>query len=148
MAEAPRTSGPFARLLGVEVVSQSDEGTVLALDAGPDLEREGGILHGGVLMSLLDMAMAGSVARTLEPGQTTASVSITTDFLRPATQGRLVARGVLVRRGATMAFPVGELHDASGKLVARATGVWAIRAKGAGGGRGEGTGDGAGRGTG
>ena len=129
MAEPPKTSGPFARLLGVEVVSQSDEAVELALDARLDHEREGGILHGGVMMSLLDMAMAGTVARTLEAGQSTASVSITTDFLRPAGQGRLVARATLVRRGATMAFPVGELFDAQGKLVARATGVWAIKSR-------------------
>lgn len=144
---APKTSGAFARLLGVEVVQESDDAIVLALDASNDHERDGGILHGGVrsisedaavaapagvihggvMMSLLDMAMAGSVARTLEAGQSTASVSITTDFLRPASQGRLVARARLERRGKTMAFPVGELVDAEGKLVARATGVWAIR---------------------
>lgn len=129
MGEPPKSSGPFARLLGVEVVSESDDAIELALDAGHDHERDGGILHGGVMMSLLDMAMAGSVARALEPGQSTASVSITTDFLRPAGRGRLVARGKLVRRGATMAFPVGELFDAQGKLVARATGVWAIRTR-------------------
>ena len=127
MGEPPKSSGPFARLLGVQVVSESDDAVELSLEAGVDHERDGGILHGGLIMSLLDMAMAGSVARTLEPGQSTASVSITTDFLRPAGRGRLVARGKLVRRGATMAFPVGELYDATGKLVARATGVWAIR---------------------
>ncbi|HVM45644.1 MAG TPA: PaaI family thioesterase [Candidatus Thermoplasmatota archaeon] len=123
----PRTSGPFARLLGVEVVTETDDGVELALDAREEHERAGGILHGGVMMSLLDMAMAATVARTLQAGQTTASVSITTEFLRPATRGRLVARGRLVRRGATMAFPSGEMLDAEGRLVARATGVWAIR---------------------
>lgn len=123
----PKTSGAFAKLLGVHVVSESDAGVELRLDAGGDHEREGGIVHGGVMMSILDMAMAGSVARTLAPGQSTASVSITTDFLRPASAGPLTARGRLERRGKTMAFPVGELIDAEGKLVARATGVWAIR---------------------
>ena len=124
---APKASGAFARLLGVELVAESDKGVELRMAAGADHEREGGILHGGVQMSLLDMAMAGTVARTLAPGQTTASVSITTDFLRPATAGPLTAKGRLERRGRTMAFPVGELYDAEGRLVARATGVWAIR---------------------
>lgn len=123
----PKASGPFAKLLGVEVVSDGPDGVELLLHAGHDHEREGGILHGGVQMSILDMAMAGAVARTLEPGQSTASVSITTDFLRPAAAGALRAKGRLERRGRTMAFPVGELRDAQGRLVARATGVWAIR---------------------
>lgn len=123
----PRSSGPYARLLGVEVVSETNDGVELAMDAREDHERQGGILHGGVMMSLLDMAMAGAVGRTLEPAQTMASVSITTDFLRPAGQGRLTVKSRLVRRGATMAFPEAELFDAQGKIVARATGVWVIR---------------------
>ena len=123
----PRTSGPFAKLLKVDVVSESDEEVVLALDASEDHLRDGGIVHGGVMMSLLDMAMAGAVARTLAEGQRTASVSITTDFLRAAPPGRLVARGRVVRRGRTMAFPEGALDDAAGELVARASGVWAIQ---------------------
>ena len=123
---APASSGPFAKLLGVEVVRSDDAGVELALDATVDHERDGGILHGGVMMSLLDMAMAGTVARTLAPDERTASVSITTDFLRAGTRGRLIARGVLVRRGRTMAFPTGEIVDGEGRLLARATGVWAI----------------------
>ncbi|HUR69644.1 MAG TPA: PaaI family thioesterase [Candidatus Thermoplasmatota archaeon] len=124
---APRTSGPFAKLLGVDIVREDDACVELAIDARADLHREGGTLHGGAMMSILDMAMAGTVARTLAPGETTASVSITTDFLRAVTGGRLVARARLERRGRTMAFPVGELVDEEGRVVARATGVWVIR---------------------
>lgn len=125
----PQASGAFARLLGVEVVSESEEKVELSLDLREEHFRDGGIVHGGVMMSLLDMAMAASVVRTLGPDQRTASVSLTTDFVRPASGGRLVARGRLVRRGATMAFPEGELVGSDGKLVARATGVWAILAR-------------------
>lgn len=126
----PRSSGPYAKLLGVEVVREEDGLVELAVNAARDHERDGGAIHGGVMMSILDMAMAGTVVRTLGPGESTASISITTDFLRPATAGRLTARGRLERRGRTMAFPVGELVDAEGRLVARATGVWVIRGAG------------------
>jgi uncharacterized protein (TIGR00369 family) len=128
----PRTSGPFAKLLGVELVREDDQGSELWLDVREDHQREGAIVHGGVMMSLLDMAMAATVARTLKEGERTMSVTINTEFMRPFSSGRLIARARLERRGRTMGFPVGELTDAEGKMIARATGVWAIvDAKGA-----------------
>lgn len=111
------------------VLAEHADGAVeVALDADEALEREGGIVHGGVLMTLLDSAMSAAVGRTLTGGEHIVSVSITTDFLKPATRGRLVARGWVERRGRTTAFPRAELRDASDALVARAGGVWAIRA--------------------
>lgn len=125
--EHPSGSGEFARLLDAREGAHDDEHYEVRMTADGRHEREGGILHGGLQMTLLDMAMAGAVGRTLAPDERTASVVINTEFLRPATRGELVARGRLVRRGATMAFPAGELRDATGRLVATATGVWAIR---------------------
>lgn len=124
----PANAGPYARLLDIRVVPEPAPGYYeLVLEADERHERNGGILHGGVMMSILDMAMAGAVVQTLQPHETCVSVNINTDFLRAATRGRLVARARLERRGKTMAFPQGELLDAEGGIVARATGVWAIR---------------------
>ena len=123
---APRASGRFAEFLGVELVLDEEKGVELWLDVREDHLREGRIVHGGVMMSLLDMAMATTVARTLKEGERTVSVTINTEFMRPFSSGRLVARARLERRGRTMGFPVGELVDAEGKMIARATGVWAI----------------------
>lgn len=126
----PASSGPFAKLLDVRLVEEANDGSVtVAIDVREDHLRAGGIVHGGVMMTMLDVAMAASVGRTLKEGESTVSVNINTDFLRPAARGRLLAKGRLERRGATMAFPVGELRDGEGNLVARATGVWAIRTR-------------------
>lgn len=123
-----RGPGPFARLLDVRVehVPGRSECEVTMM-ARHDHERSGGVVHGGVQMSLLDMAMAGAVNATLGEGETCATASMTIDFMRPARAGRLVARGRVGRRGRTMAFPSSELVDEKGEVVARASGVWAIR---------------------
>jgi uncharacterized protein (TIGR00369 family) len=128
MRAPPPGSGTFGEDLGMFVLAERDDGSVeVALDAGAEHHREGGIVHGGVMMTLLDSAMAAAVRRTLTPGQWIASASITTDFLAAAKEGRLVARGWVERRGKLSAFPRGELRDSTGALVARASGVWAIR---------------------
>jgi uncharacterized protein (TIGR00369 family) len=112
----------------MQLVGEHPDGSVeVAVDPDARHEREGGIVHGGVMMALLDSAMSAAVGRTLEAGGHVVSVSITTDFLKPARRGRLVARAWVDRRGRTTAFPRSELRDAEGNVVARASGVWAIR---------------------
>ncbi len=124
-----RGPGPFADLLGVTVRPLGEGACEVSMDARHEHERSGGILHGGVLFSLLDMSMAGAVNTLLAEGETCATASMTIDFMRPAKVGRLVARGRVTRRGRTMAFPSSELVDSAGEVVARASGVWAIRVR-------------------
>lgn len=124
----PPRSGRFATHLGLTLAAEHPDGSVeVAVDADERHEREGEMVHGGVLMTLLDSAMAHAVGRALPSDARIVSVSITTDFLAPAKRGRLVARAWVDREGRTTAFPRGEVRDAAGTLVARATGVWAIR---------------------
>lgn len=124
----PPGGGSFAKLLGVTIEREPAEGGLeVAMAVDDRHENFHGVTHGGVAMTLLDMAMGGAVRRTLGGGEGCASISINTEFLRPAPKGRLVARGRVDRRGRTAAFASGEVFDPEGKLVARATGVWAIR---------------------
>jgi acyl-coenzyme A thioesterase PaaI-like protein len=53
-------------------------------------------------------------------------MQLNTEFIRPA-RGTLTARGELDRRGGLTAYAMGTVTDEGGKLVARATGIWAIR---------------------
>lgn len=129
MSQPPPGAGAFGRHLGAELPETlpDGEGFEVHLDVGEPHENADGVLHGGVAMSLLDIAMAGAVKRTLQPGERTSTVSMTIDFLRPVGRGRIVARGIVERRGRTIAFPSAELFDAEGRLSGRASGIWAIR---------------------
>lgn len=126
---APR-SGALGADLGLHLLAKHDDGSVeVVLDAQPRHEREGGIVHGAMLMALLDSAMTGAVDAAVPAEDFIASATITTDFMKPAKQGRLVARGWLDRRGRSMAFARGEVRDADGNVVARGNGIWAIQAR-------------------
>lgn len=106
------------------------EGAVsVDLEVEPRHLNKGGIAHGGVLFSLLDTVMGGAVVATLNDGEWTATESMTTNFMRPALEGKRVrATGRVERRGKLTAFVKGELVDAAdGTVLAFATGVWAIR---------------------
>lgn len=121
-------AGAYGRGFGVTNIRKMPDGAVeMDFEARADHLQSFGVLHGGVVTTLLDMAMGASVMVTLAPGEKTATESLTTDFLKGAREGRLTVRAWVERRGRTTAFPRGELRNAKGELVARATGVWAIR---------------------
>lgn len=119
----------FTSYLGVDSFDTEREGVVTAtLRTRPHHANMGGIVHGGVLTALLDCAMGAAVVTTLREGEWCATQSLTTDFLRPGQPGgTLVARARVDRRGKLAAFPSGEIVDEQGQVLARATGVWAIR---------------------
>lgn len=95
-----------------------------------NLERKhmngGGQAHGGLIMTLLDMAMAAAARKGDESGRAGVTVEMKTNFLRPGGTigGRLSARGKLRHASKSLAFCDGDLHDAQGQLVATASGIF------------------------
>lgn len=118
----------FGELLGIDDFELGESSASVRLTTGAHHTNMGGIVHGGVLSALLDFALGAAVVSTLNEGEWCATQSFTTDFLRPADPGEvLTARARVDRRGKLAAFPSGEVVNARGEVVARATGVWAIR---------------------
>jgi uncharacterized protein (TIGR00369 family) len=119
---------PVNTLLGVEVEDLPSGDVRLTLETLPQHRNEVGVVHGGIAALLLDGAMGRAVGRTLEPGQTCATVQLSIQYLRPA-EGRIVATSRTLRRGRTTAFMEAECLRVDGELVARAHGTWVIRAE-------------------
>lgn len=120
-------SDPFTGLVGLNGFTVQDDGSVTArFEVTDEHLNLGGIVHGGALATLLDGVMGVSVTLGLAEDEWCATETLTLQFLRPAS-GALLGRGWVTRRGRSTAFVDGEVHDGEGRLVARATGVWAIR---------------------
>jgi uncharacterized protein (TIGR00369 family) len=81
------------------------------------------VAHGGVLMTLLDVAMAHAARSHHADGPGVVTVEMKTSFMRPA-EGRLIAKGVLLHRSTTMAFCEGSVFDDDHHLCAHATGTF------------------------
>ena len=80
-------------------------------------------VQGGYLCAMLDecMSVACMVASKMTAVAPTAEMK--TSFFRPAMPGMLKGVGRVARWGKTIAFTEGELYDAEGRLVAKATGT-------------------------
>ncbi len=111
---------PYAHLLGINFEDATRGEATLSLSARPDLERFGGIMHGGALASLADSASAFAVLSTLEPAEQTVTVDLTLHYLRPVTEGKLTAHARVLRAGRRVATVSVEIFNESGALVVTA----------------------------
>jgi len=111
---------PYAQLLGINFEDGTRGAATLSMDARPELERFGGIMHGGALASLADTASAFAILTTLEPVEQTVTVDLTLHYLRPATEGKLIAHARVLRAGRRLATVSVEIFNESGALVVTA----------------------------
>jgi acyl-CoA thioesterase len=121
---------PFINDLGIEFISAVAGRATVALNLEPRHLNSWSVAHGGVLMTLLDVAMAVA-GRSLDPdagGGVT--VEMKTSFLQPGKAGtRLTASGHAFHRSTTLAFCDGEVRDANNKLIAKAMGTFKYHRK-------------------
>jgi uncharacterized protein (TIGR00369 family) len=80
-------------------------------------------IQGGYLCAMLDECM--SVACMVASSMTSVAptLEMKTSFLRPAMPGLLLGVGRVLKWGRTVAFTEGELFDAEGRLIAKASGT-------------------------
>ncbi len=116
---------PFLNELGVEFLGMADGRARIALNLKPAHMNSWQVTHGGVVMTMLDVAMS-LAGRSLDPeSRAGVTVEMKTSFLQPAgTAGsRLVATGHAFHRSTTMCFCEADLHDGE-RLVAKAMGTF------------------------
>jgi len=127
LTEQARAAMPFGATLGLEVVSASPEEVRARLRWEERLCTAGGILHGGVLMSLSDAAGAYCAFLNLPEGASgTATIESKTNFFRAVREGHVDAVSHPLHVGRTTIVVETDLHDAAGKHVARVTQTQAV----------------------
>jgi uncharacterized protein (TIGR00369 family) len=121
----PFVPSRFATDMGVELVGASPGKVRLAVGVTERVQNRHGAAHGGVIFTLMDVALGMSAQRPDGNPAHVATVNLNLQFLVPG-KGRLMAEGRLLRAGRSLAFCEGEVHDERGTLVAKATGTFRI----------------------
>jgi len=104
------------------------EGTArLSLPIEPHLTNSLGTAHGGVIVSLLDVALC-TAARTLHPeSMGVVTIDLSTCFIGGASGGKLIAEARVLRDGRSMSFVEAEAKNEDGSLVAKAIATVRVR---------------------
>jgi uncharacterized protein (TIGR00369 family) len=118
-----QTRIPFVEALGFELLRF--EGGEAEIGMTPRAEHMNSLemAHGGVVMTLLDVAMAHAARSAAAHARGVLTIEMKTSFMRPGV-GRLRAHGKLLRQTRSMAFCEASLFDIERRLLAHATGTF------------------------
>ena len=133
-AWAPRllADTPVAGLLGARAISRDDASGIfrIGFEGRDAFCNMLGVLQGGIVTTMLDMAMSFAAIASLGPEFRVPTLELKTTFHAPAHPGRLIGEGWPVRTGKTICFMEGRLLDPDGAVLATASGtarVWRAR---------------------
>jgi 5-carboxymethyl-2-hydroxymuconate isomerase len=115
---------PFTSYLGIEIERMENGEAVAKLRLASHHRNRRGVVHGGVISSLLDTALGAAVVSAIPKEWWCATTSLSVQFLEGRSDGVLKAHGNVLRRGRRVAFAGGEVRDEVGRLVAAAQGSW------------------------
>lgn len=124
---------PMAALVGARLVSVGDGEVVFQCTPDESTYNPLGIVHGGLLCTLLDFAAGAAVQTLLPAGTASSSIEIKVSYLKPllADTGAIDVHGRALRVGARVAFSEARATDHAGELLGHATSSLAVLRLGA-----------------
>jgi uncharacterized protein (TIGR00369 family) len=107
----------FMRMLGATL--ESVESGTVTISCGFDerLTQQHGLLHGGLLASLADVACGYAALSMMPAEREVLTVEFKINFLKPAKTERIVAVGQVVQAGRTLTVCEGTVFDATRERV-------------------------------
>jgi uncharacterized protein (TIGR00369 family) len=114
---------PMATLIGAELVLVGEGEAVFRCTPDESSYNPIGIVHGGLLCTLLDFAAGAAVQTLLNAGAASSSIEIKVSYLKPlrADSGPIEVHGRALRVGGRVAFAEAHARDQNGELVGHAT---------------------------
>jgi uncharacterized protein (TIGR00369 family) len=110
---------PFIGHLAIRTEELGEGLARLSLPVEKVLTNSMGTVHGGAIMSLLDVAVC-TAARTLHPESLGAiTIDMSTSFIGGGNSARLLAEARVLKDGRSMTFVEAEARNEDGSLVAK-----------------------------
>jgi uncharacterized protein (TIGR00369 family) len=122
----PQRYVPFSEHLGLRVERADGGESMVSVELRPELLNNHDSGHGGVLMTLLDSAMAHAALSRVDYAREVVTIDMHIAFMRP-TSGRLQAQGRATGGGRSVCFCEATVVDADGEVAARAMGTFRYR---------------------
>ena len=117
---------PFLEYLGAVPEFAANGRSRLSLELRRELSNSVGVAQGGLVMTLLDVAMAAAAWSVTNPQVGMATITQTTHFLRPST-GKLTVDGLLIKEGKSVYYCEATVIDSSGRITAKSSGTFSPR---------------------
>ena len=120
---------PYLQHLKIQTDALGEGSARLSMPIEAHLTNSLGTAHGGVIVSLLDVALC-TAARTLHPESVgVITIDLSTSFIGGASGKRLLADARVLKDGRSMSFVEAEAKNEDGSLVAKAIATVRVRLK-------------------
>ena len=108
---------PFMQMLGVRREFSEGGRARLVLQARPEFGNVIGAVHGGVIVTLLDVVMASAAVSRRNFERTAVTLNLDSSFIEPG-RGTLIADGEVIAHDDSVAWCRAKVTDADGRAVA------------------------------
>ena len=121
---------PFFKLMGLEVVDMKPGWSLVRIKFREDLCQPMGILHGGVMATIIDTGIAHAIMLTdlqkehLADGGGIVSVDLRVKYLRPVSGGIITCESTIPRLGRQIVHGESIVKNEEGKEVARGDSIY------------------------
>lgn len=116
---------PFGDMIGLCFDDLSDGSSSCRIDLVEQHMNPHGVVHGGVLYSMVDTGMGGALYTFLDPHQLCATVEIKIHYFKAVSSGRLVCQTRIINLGKRIAVMESEV-TCEEQLIAKALGTYSI----------------------
>lgn len=111
----------FPQFLGVELEELRQDYARMRLPYRPEFRQPAGVVHGGVIASLIDTVVVPAVGGGYDQARQLFTIDFQLRFLAPIVDDDLVAEGWVSQRGRSIVFCDAEVRSGAGMLAAAAT---------------------------
>ncbi|MFH1155160.1 MAG: PaaI family thioesterase [Pseudomonadota bacterium] len=112
---------PYPKHMNMKLESIGLDVAEITLDLAQYHLQPFGIVHGGVLATVIDTATFWSAFLRIPADSGLVNVDLKLNYLRPVASGRLVARGKCIQAGRTISYSEATVFDENKTIIAHGT---------------------------
>lgn len=116
----------FPTLVGIELEELRTDYARVRLPFRPELEQAAGVVHGGVVATLVDTVVVPAIGAGYDERRSFATVSMSVEYRAAVVGQDLVAEGWVEHRGRSMVFCRAEVATSDGTVVAAGSLVYKV----------------------
>ncbi len=114
--------GTLGDALGMVTEAREPGKSRMRLDVDPKWHNPNGVLHGGVIYTMVDYSMGAAVQPNLPDGEFCSTIEAKINYLASVREGTLTVETEVVKQGRNIAFTESKVRDDNGRLVATGSG--------------------------
>ncbi len=114
--------GTLGDALSMVTVAREPGKSRMRLAVDPKWHNPNGVLHGGVIYTMVDYSMGAAVQPNLPDGDFCSTIEAKINYLASVREGTLTVDTEVVKQGRNIAFTESKVRDDNGRLVATGSG--------------------------